>query len=189
VHTDYREIIGKNGSTISDGPLYRLFASVDAATCPATGGGSIAGLVRTNGVSGPEFAVCDTPLAIGVWTHLTLTYDGANLSMYRNGVLRATVAASGIIEPSTGALSIATSQFGEAFQGALDEMRVYNYGLPLTGGTNTVPGAACARGQIASIVGDMNCSVVPPVSIVTIAIPASPTGLSIGHGTTLGFGH
>ncbi len=195
IHTDYRAVLAKANSTVGGGPSYSLYASVDSATCPAIGSGAVAGLVHINGISGPTFAVCGAPLATGVWTHLAVSYDGigGTLKLYRNGVLTATTATvpppdAGIMEPSSGALQMGASEFGEQFGGALDEPRAYNYPLPLTAGSNTVPGAACVRNQTPSVVGDMNCSVVAPVTILAFKLPASATGLKVGPGTGLKVG-
>ncbi len=151
--------------------------------------------MHINGTSGPTYAVCDTPLATGVWTHLAVTYDGigGTLKFYRNGILTATTVTVpppgvGIMEPSSGPLQMGASEFGEQFAGALDEPRAYNYPLPLTAGSNTVPGAACVRNQTPSVVGDMNCSVVASGTILAFKIPASATGLKVGPGTGLKVG-
>ncbi len=187
IHTDYRAAIAKANSTVGGGPMYALYASVDSSTCPAIGSGAVAGLVHINGISGPTYAVCGAPLATGIWTHLAVTYDGigGTLKLYRNGVLTATTPTTtppdvGIMEPSTGPLQMGASEFGEQFAGALDEPRAYNYPLPISAGSNTVPGAACVRNQTPSVVGDMNCSVVASGTILAFKIPASATGLQIG---------
>ncbi len=187
IHTDYRAVMAKANSTVGGGPSYSLYASVDSSTCPAIGSGAVAGIVHINGVSGPSFTVCGAPLATGIWTHLAAVYDGigGTLKLYRNGVLEATTTtvpppAAGIMEPSTGPLQMGASEFGEQFAGALDEPRAYNYPLPITAGSNTVPGAACVRNQTPSVVGDMNCSVVASGTILAFKIPASATGLKVG---------
>ncbi len=187
IHTDYRAAIAKANSNVGGGPVYALYASVDSSTCPVIGSGAVAGLVHINGTSGPTFVVCGSPLAVGVWTHLAVTYDGigGTLKLYRNGVLTATTATvpppdAGIMEPSSGALQMGASEFGEQFAGALDEPRAYNYPLPLTAGSNTVPGAACVRNQTPSVIGDMNCSVVASGNILAFKLPASATGLQVG---------
>ncbi len=187
-HTDYRVVMAKANSNVGGGPMYELFASVDSATCPVIGSGAVAGLVRINGTSGPTYVVCGAPLATGIWTHLAVTYDGSNLRLYRMGVLTATTPVPSIttpptlsiMEPSSGPLQIGASEFGEQFAGALDEPRAYNYALPVSAGSNTVPGAACVRNQTPSVVGDMNCSVVASGTILAFKIPASATGLKVG---------
>ncbi len=195
IHTDYRAVIAKANSTIGLGPMYALYASVDSSTCPIIGSGAVAGVVHINGTSGPTYVVCGAPLATGIWTHLAVTYDGigGTLKLYRNGVLEATTATVtppgvGIMEPSSGPLQMGASEFGEQFAGALDEPRAYNYPLPLTAGSNTVPGAACVRNQTPSVVGDMNCSVVASGTILAFKLPASATGLKVGPGTGLKVG-
>ncbi len=187
IHTDYRAVMAKANSTVGGGPSYSLYASVDSSTCPVIGSGAVAGIVHINGVSGPSFTVCGAPLAVGIWTHLAAVYDGigGTLKLYRNGVLEATTTtvpppAAGIMEPSTGALQMGASEFGEQFAGALDEPRAYNYPLPISAGSNTVPGAACVRNQTPSVIGDMNCSVVASGTILAFKIPASATGLQVG---------
>ncbi len=188
IHTDYRAAIAKANSTVGLGPSYALYASVDSATCPVIGSGAVAGLVHINGISGPTYVVCGAPLAVGVWTHLAAVYDGigGTLKLYRNGVqegptiVTTTPPDVGIMEPSTGALQMGASEFGEQFAGALDEPRTYNYPLPISAGSNTVPGAACVRNQTPSVIGDMNCSVVAPVNILAFKLPASATGLKVG---------
>ncbi len=187
IHTDYRAVLAKANSTAGGGPMYAIYASVDSSTCPVIGSGAVAGLVHINGISGPTYVVCGAPLATGVWTHLAAVYDGiaGTLKLYRNGVLTATTLTTtppdvGIMEPSTGALQMGASEFGEQFAGALDEPRTYNYPLPISAGSNTVPGAACVRNQTPSVVGDMNCSVVVSGNILAFKIPASATGLQVG---------
>jgi len=160
-----------------------LYASNDGTYC---GIGSPVIWFVTNGTSGPSYYACQaSPLAANQWTHLAATYDGKSLNLYVNGVLVPNTGgstgsrpASGYIEPTTNALTIGSSQFGEFFPGVVDEARVYNVALPLTATKpgnpgNTTPGAACDRASesdinYASIIGDMNCGVValtPPLNL------------------------
>src|SRR2546421_8014634 len=85
----------------------------------------------------PISTVCTaTPLPVNAWTHLAVTYDGTTLSLFRNGVLVASrpgsgpvAAAPGAVASSTSTLQIGASQFGEYFNGLIDEVRVYDRAL------------------------------------------------------------
>jgi glucose/arabinose dehydrogenase len=66
-------------------------------------------------------------LAIGVWTHLATTYDGATLRMFVNGVEVSSRALLGSILVGTGPLRIGgNSLWSEWFSGLIDEVRLYN---------------------------------------------------------------
>ena len=67
---------------------------------------------------------------MNTWTHVAMTYDGANLRFYQNGTLVTTKATTGAMAVTAGALKIGgDSIWGEWFQGSLDEVRVYNRAL------------------------------------------------------------
>ena len=69
-------------------------------------------------------------LAPDVWTHLALTYDGANLRIYVNGTQAASLALTGAIAASTGALRIGGNTiWSEWFGGLIDDVRLYNRAL------------------------------------------------------------
>jgi len=51
--------------------------------------------------SGAEVNIT-TPITTGTWTYITYTYDGSNVSLYKNGVLAPTSAATGSVEFNTG---------------------------------------------------------------------------------------
>ena len=77
--------------------------------------------------------VCQpSPLPTNTWTHLTVTYNGSTLTLYRNGVAVANSNVSGTLSPTTGTLQIGGSQFGEYFKGLIDEVRIYNRALTAT---------------------------------------------------------
>ena len=96
-------------------------ASGDDALSPA-GGGTFGGSIQY--VGGP------TANPVNAWTHVALTYDGANLRLYVNGTQAATRAATGAIQTTTNPLWIGGNQpYGEYFQGLIDEARVYNRAL------------------------------------------------------------
>jgi hypothetical protein len=69
-------------------------------------------------------------LTTGSWTHLSSTYDGSTLRLYVNGTQVASRALSGSAAASSQALYIGGSAlWGEYFQGAIDDVRVYNRAL------------------------------------------------------------
>jgi parallel beta-helix repeat protein len=109
---DFRSIVAKNDS-------YYLYAS-SAGFC---GDGAPFGY----GENRPLATVCQPfPLPANTWTHLALTYSGSTLTLYRNGVAVNTATASGTLPISSGTLQIGGSQFGEYFNGMIDELRIYN---------------------------------------------------------------
>ena len=59
-----------------------------------------------------------------------MTYDGATLRLYVNGVQVSSVARTGSIATSANPLQIGgDSIYGQYFQGLIDEVRVYNRAL------------------------------------------------------------
>jgi hypothetical protein len=116
--TDFRSILAKNYK-------YYLYAS---STGFCGDGSPLGGLY-----DGMDITVCQpSPLPANIWTHLTVTYNGSTLTLYRNGVAVATSTVSGTLSPSTGILQVAASQYGEYFQGFIDEVRIYNRALSNT---------------------------------------------------------
>ena len=86
-------------------------------------------------------------LTEGTWTHLALTYDGAVLRLYVNGVEVSNQAATGDLLASADPLQIGgDSLYGQYFHGIIDEVRIYNVALTAT-----------------EIQSDMNTPVAPPV--------------------------
>src|SRR5439155_12187098 len=116
--TDFRSILAKNYK-------YYLYAS-GAGFC---GDGSpLGGLFEVM-----DTVVCQpSPLPVNTWTHLTVTYNGSTLTLYRNDAAVATASVSGTLSPSTETLQIGASQYGEYFQCLIDEVRVYNRALSAT---------------------------------------------------------
>lgn len=72
----------------------------------------------------------NTFLSVGAWTHLCLTYDGANAVLYQNGTIVASQPLTGSLGPlsvpvSMGALSGGT----QPFDGRIDEAQLYSRAL------------------------------------------------------------
>ena len=100
---------------------YFLHAGSNGALRPA-GGGTFNGKMK--------FTAASSAITVGAWTHLALTYDGANLRLYVNGALASTTARTGALETSNNPLRIGGNvPYGEYFQGLIDEVRVYNRAL------------------------------------------------------------
>ncbi len=69
-------------------------------------------------------------LAVNTWTHLALTYDGANLRLYVNGAQVSSAARTGTISSSTNALQIGGDNiYSQRFAGLIDDVRIYNNAL------------------------------------------------------------
>jgi hypothetical protein len=115
VTSAWRDVIYKGNDN------YYLEATSGSSGRPAAGGtfgGAIANLY------GPA------ALAVNQWTHLAMTYDGATLRLYVNGVQVSNVARSGALATSKRALEIGgDSIYGHYFAGTIDEVRIYNRAL------------------------------------------------------------
>ncbi|MCF3651848.1 LamG-like jellyroll fold domain-containing protein [Synoicihabitans lomoniglobus] len=78
------------------------------------------------------------------WTHVAVTHDGSTVRIYLNGEVVLTQANAGAIDTfSSGMLSIAGSDNGlDLFQGALDEIRIFNRELTAAEVTTLSTGGA-----------------------------------------------
>jgi hypothetical protein len=66
-------------------------------------------------------------IAANTWTHIAATYDGANLRVYRNGVLVGTKALTGGLAQTGDPLKIGGNRvWSEWFKGQIDEVRVWS---------------------------------------------------------------
>jgi Concanavalin A-like lectin/glucanases superfamily len=69
-------------------------------------------------------------LAVNVWAHLAVTYDGTTLRLYVNGTQVSSTARSGAIANSSVALGIGgDALYGQYFAGRIDDVRIYNRAL------------------------------------------------------------
>jgi hypothetical protein len=123
---------------------------------PASGSGTLRFAISTNGnAPGMEQIVETSPLPVGQWVHVAVTYDGRTARLYTNGIL----AVSGAVSITPASFDSALNYLGESqyagdpfFNGQLDELYLYNYAL--------------SAGEIVRLMGNQ-----PPP-------PAAPTTLS-----------
>jgi concanavalin A-like lectin/glucanase superfamily protein/galactose oxidase-like protein/Big-like domain-containing protein len=86
------------------------------------------GWVRIGGAD--RSALGTAPLPINTWSHLAMTYDGAQLKLFLNGNQVRSVNRNGSIAASTGPLRLGgNAVWTEFFDGRLDEVRIYNRAL------------------------------------------------------------
>jgi len=115
--TGWRTVVLKESA---GGLAYALYAANNASR-PA-------GYVHTSSDVGLN-GTADLPL--NAWTHLALTFDGATMGMFVNGVQVASGAVPGASAVTSSPLRIGgNSVWGEYFRGLIDEVRIYN--RPLT---------------------------------------------------------
>src|SRR5207244_13011036 len=85
------------------------------------------GTINTGGV---DQTAAGGTVPLNSWTHLAVTYDGATLRLYVNGIQTAAQAVTGSLLSSTAPLRIGgDAPWGEYFSGTIDEVRVYNRAL------------------------------------------------------------
>ncbi len=104
---------------------YLLHAGSSVGTLRPTGGGTFNGVLTT--------MRDQSSLPIGVWTHVALTWDGATMRLYTNGVLRTSKSRTGTLQRSAdGAGSVRignNAPYRESFLGRIDEVRIYDRAL------------------------------------------------------------
>jgi hypothetical protein len=84
-------------------------------------------------------------LATGTWTHVAGVYDGANMTVYINGVASGTVAAADAIPVNAFPLILGADEGGtNGFKGFIDEVRIHDRGFTAAE-VATLHGAGAAR--------------------------------------------
>ncbi|WP_437338017.1 LamG-like jellyroll fold domain-containing protein [Sorangium sp. So ce394] len=84
-----------------------------------------------NGGAGQHVLV-ETPAVANAWAHVAGVYDGAALKLYVNGELRASTPASGALQQSTRPIVIGGHPAWNAYDGLIDEVRLYQQALSST---------------------------------------------------------
>lgn len=112
-------------------------------------GGGAYSLHATTGANHPA------KLPVNVWSHLALTYDGAMMRLYVNGVpVDGGSARTGAITTSAAALYLGRNESGDYFPGSIDEVRVYNRALTqaqIQADMNTPIGGAAVTPVLSSL--------------------------------------
>jgi streptogramin lyase len=109
------------GKTVGGGNDYCLFNL----------GGDLTGSVKTDGTPlGETFLHTGYVPAVGQWTHVAMTYDGATLKVYANGVVVGSTPKTGNIVASNSPFDIGGRAAGDLyFYGYIDEVEVFNRAL------------------------------------------------------------
>jgi glucose/arabinose dehydrogenase/PKD repeat protein len=129
-------------------------------------GSSPSGPPGTGGTFGDPLTG-SSPLPTNVWSHLAATYDGATLRLFVNGTQVASRAQSGAIATSNAALTIGgDGLYNQFFQGAIDEVRVYNVALA----------QAQIQADMTTPIGNQQPDPTPPT--VSITSPAAGSTVS-----------
>ncbi len=128
-------------------PTLTSYGDPNDANAPATNGSVFTGAevflaIDSNGnysvgssLDGLTFHQATAPVPagdVGSWVHLAGTYDGANWNLFHNGTLLASAAdAVGAVTVDNAGWAIGSTGNGWAdnFNGAIDEVAVYNYAL------------------------------------------------------------
>jgi hypothetical protein len=114
--TGYHSVLFKENMAARR-PSYALYASNGNSrpTTEVSSGSSLATL------PGSQLIPANT------WSHIAATFDGANLRVYRNGVLIGTRALAGALVTSGDPLKLGGNRvWSEWFKGRIDEVRVWN---------------------------------------------------------------
>lgn len=84
---------------------------------------------RFRNSSGINFDVVDSTIQIGVWQHYTLTYNGSELTLYRNGIVVGNTIANGTITNTSVPFTIGSMVYSTVnyyMFGELDEITLWN---------------------------------------------------------------
>ncbi|MBN1281141.1 MAG: InlB B-repeat-containing protein [Candidatus Thermoplasmatota archaeon] len=148
---------------------YYLYAASTSSYSYAPGGGL-----------NPGTQIFDsTGLPLNQWSHIATTYDGQTLKVYVNGVLKNSAALTGTITTSNDPLYIGASlSWGEYYNGAIDEVRVYNYALPqseILTDMNTPVGTPAPTYQL-TVINGSGSGTYEEGTVISISADASPAG-------------
>lgn len=97
---------------------------------------------RFRNSSGVNYDLTYSGLNLNTWNHFVMTYDGTTFSLYHNGALQTSIAASGTISNTALAFNVGRVPFSTNFylDGKLDEVSLWNTALTQTDVTNIYTG-------------------------------------------------
>jgi Concanavalin A-like lectin/glucanases superfamily len=117
-------------TAVSHGPpgYYYLYTASESYLC-----GNIVDFAPGGGYGVGDLHACDNAtLTQNTWYYLTVTYDGATIKFYRDGVLQNTSTPSSSLTADQGLFYIGATAFGEYFTGLIDDIRIYDGALTQT---------------------------------------------------------
>lgn len=86
----------------------------------------------TVSTSNGEFSFWSSDFQLNAFYHFVMVYDGSYSRVYANGVLQSTLPATGLLTTTTNNIFIGRHQIHDTdyhFDGALDDIRIYNRAL------------------------------------------------------------
>jgi hypothetical protein len=132
----------------SGGLAYSMYAANDTDGPPAA--------FLNFGSSSDQTVSGSAVLPLNAWSHLAVTYDGATMSLYANGVLVGSSSFTGSMVSTSGALRLGgNSIWGDFFAGTMDDVRIYNRALS----------AIEIRNDLVTPIGGTPDAVAPTVSV------------------------
>ena len=137
-------------------------------------------------------------VAANTWTHLALTYDGATIRLYKDGVQVGTRTQTGSLPNTTGPLRFGgNAPWGEWFAGRLDEIRLYSRALSVTeiqtdmstpvsspGPDTTAPSVAVSSPTGGLVAGTVTVTAIASDNVGVASVQFQRDGVDIGAADT-----
>ena len=123
------------------------------------------------------YTISPAGLPVYNWSHVAVTYDGANLRLYVNGNQVSSRSQSGMIQATSSPLRIGgNSVYGEYFEGYIDEARIYSQALSPTQIQTDMNTPIGGTGPSLPVVSSLTCN---PSSVNAASNTTCTVGLSI----------